>query len=191
MPETFSQPQTTSLDEQFLNEQIPVGLPWRIMIFAAVVFGFSLFAYFGLNVGYRAYLESVGEDLDAQTAVLTGQISAEEQESLIGFYSQLVNLKGILASHYFHSNIFGFLEENTLSNIFYTEATLTATDNSLALKGEAESLDALVEQMAVFDGASELNRVVLNQTAFEREGTTFVLTLGFRPEFFLRPVEQL
>lgn len=188
MPDTFQQPQSaTSLDEQFVSEQIPIGLPWRIMLFAVVILGLSIFVYFGLRFGYRSYLISQKEQLEQKTTTLANQVSAEEQEKLIGFYSQLTNLKKVLDTHSFNSNVFGFLEKNTLPTIFFDEVNFIASDNSLTLKGQAASLRNLVNQMAVFDGASELTRVVLNQTSFDKGNTVFALTINFKQEFFSKP----
>lgn len=188
MPDTFQQSQSAvSLDEQFVNEQIPVGLPWRIMLFAIVIFGLSIFVYFGLHFGYRSYLTSQKEQLEQKTAALANQVSAAEQEKLINFYSQLTNLKNVLATHLFNTNIFDFLEKNTLPSIFFDEANFTASDNSLSLKGQAPSLRNLVNQMAVFDGAPELSKVVLNQTSFDKGSTVFAITINFKSDFFSKP----
>ena len=185
MPENF--PSNNNISEQFINEQIPVGLPWRLLIFSAFLLGFSIFIYFGLRLGYESYLDTQAKGLDKKFAQLASQVSQQDQKHFINFYSQLVNLKKVLENHQFSSNVFGFLEKNTIPTVFYYEADFIVEENILKLKGQADSAETLAQQLNVFDKTEELESAVLDQMTFERGPVGFNLTLTFNKEFFNSP----
>ncbi len=184
MPETSPQ---LKLKEQFVIETIPVGFPWRLFIFAFTLFIFSLFVFFGLRFGYSAYVNSQASALDKKIEDLAEQVSEEEQESFINFYSQLVNLKKILDRHEFTANIFEFLEKNTLGEVYYTDANFSSAEDALNLKGIAARSEVLVGQLQIFDEQTEVDRIQLNQMNTDRGGVSFGLTIFFNSDFFKKP----
>lgn len=185
MPENIAG--TNNLREQFVREQIPVGLPWHMLIFMVFLLGFSIFIYFGLRTGYESYLNSREASLDKKIEALTKQVSKEEQKNFIGFYSQLVNLKKVLQTHGFAGNIYSFLERNTMPLVYYYEANFLREEGTLELKGRANSLETLVNQLSVYDKANELEKVVLNQMSFEGTEVGFEVVLTFKKDFFELP----
>jgi hypothetical protein len=185
MPETPPQPK---LREQFVSDTIPVGFPWRLFIFSLTLFVFSLFIFFGLKFGYAAYINQRAEDLDRKIEDLARQVSQEDQQSFIRFYSQLLNLEKVLNRHGFAANVFSFLEKNTLSEVYYNEAEFSSFDSSLNLTGIAASSEVLVGQLSLFDNREEVSRVNLNQMSTGRTGDiAFGVTIFFKEEFFQKP----
>ena len=185
MPEPL--PVNSNLREQFVTEQIPVGLPWRLLTFSVIVFGFSLFIYFGLKFGYETYLNARAEQLDKNIEDLASRVSKEEQQNFINFYSQLVNLEKALDRHKFSSNVYSFLERNTLPLVYYYEGDFLVNGGTLGLRGRADSLEALVQQLSVFDKSSELEKTVLDQMSFEGNDVNFGITLTFKSDFLNLP----
>lgn len=185
MPDTKTQVQ---LDEQFMPEVIPVGLPWRLLVFTIIILAFSITIYFGLRFGYESYLTQQADSVDKQISQLTSQVNQQDQQNFINFYSQLINLKTVLAEHGFSGNVFSFLERDTTGSVYYTGADYSLADNSLSLIGVAASLDALVQQMNVFDKAPELASVTLDQAnASSKGGINFNISLIFNSNFFNQP----
>ncbi len=184
MPET----KPVGTQEQFVTEPMSVGLPWRLLVFSIVLFGLSIFIYVGLNVGYKSYLDSKSESLDQELAGLSNSVSEEDQQQFIVFYSQLTNLKKILAEHAFSGNAFSFLEANTLPQVSYTEAEYNSTASQIALTGEASSLQMLAAQLAQFNKASGVQRTSLSSLSFSPRGTvSFSIDVVFVPGFFSKP----
>lgn len=185
MPEPGTQ---ARLEEEFVTEVIPVGLPWRLLIFSVIIFGFAVSIYFGLRFGYGTYLSSKARELDKKIEALGAQVKQEDQQNFINFYSQLINLKKVLDRHIFASNVFGFLERNTLAAVYYTEADFSADGKSLGLVGRADSAETLVQQLSVFDQSPDLEGVILEQMTFgEKGGTVFSIKLVFGESFFKTP----
>lgn len=168
---------------QFSYESIEIGLPWKILLFSVIVFSFTVFAYFGLSAGYESYLDSRVKSLDEKIDALAEQVGQEDQQKLVSFYSQLVNLREVLSEHKFSVQTFKLLEKYTLPSVFFKKADFEADTWKMRLEGEADTLDSLIEQMSIFDSAKELeSKSVLEQIGFENQRrVSFVLVVYFKP----------
>lgn len=172
-----------SVTEQFLGPQkLPVGWPWKIFVFSIILFGLVLFIYLGIIWGYQPYLKAQEQSLDKKINEIGGQISQQDRENFINFYSQLINLQGLLNRHIKGSNIYNFLEKNTEQGVYYEGANLSATEHNISLTGVARSYDNLVKQLAAFEQAPEISRVMLQDSQASDKGIRFSLQLIFKPE---------
>ena len=77
----------TSLQDQFVEESIPVGLPWRLLISGAVILGLTILIAFGLRYGYKPYLTEQVTAVDAQFSSLTKNLSEQDQKRVVTMYS--------------------------------------------------------------------------------------------------------
>lgn len=100
------------------------GWSGQLLIFSSTVLFISVFIYFGLTFGYQTYLKSQVQKIKDQVQAFSQQIPADEQAKIASFYSQLTNLKSLLANHVFSSQIFGWLEKNTQANIYWNRFSL-------------------------------------------------------------------
>ncbi|MDP3975143.1 MAG: hypothetical protein Q8P88_02575 [Candidatus Jorgensenbacteria bacterium] len=178
---------TNTVAEQFVAERLPVGWPWRLLVFAIALFAFSLLVYFGVKIGYTKYLEDRIVGVDAALLALSGEVTSEEQEQFVNFYSQIVNLKTVLDKHPYGGNIFTFLERFTLPEVQFVEAELDADDRVLTLRGNGPSIDIVGQQLAALESASGVARVLLRDVNVAGR-VTFSLTIFFSDSFFERPL---
>lgn len=182
-----SAPENT-VSDQFVSERLPVGWPWRLLVFSIALFAFSILVYFGVRLGYSAYLEDRIADVDAALVALSGTVTATEQEQFIGFYSQIVNLKSVLDRHAYGGNVFTFLEKYTLPEVQFTEADLNAEELTLSLRGNAPSVQVTGAQLAALESAPGVAGVLLRDVnALGR--ATFSFTIMFTDTFFDRPLQ--
>lgn len=172
--------------EQFAAAQAPIGLPWRITVFAVVLFAFSLFTYVGLRFGYRAYLTTQEQNLDAELQTLAQQVSTNEQEQFVVLYSQIVNLKSVLDKHTFTANIFPFLERNTVDGINFSSAEFSAKTMMVKLNGATPVFETLAGQMAVLENTPEALSVSLEKVNISSGNVTFTIGITFKPDTFVR-----
>ncbi len=164
---------------------IPVGFPWKILVFSAVVFAFALFVFFGLKFGYSAYLNSRSETLDKRIDQLAAVVSQEDQQEFISFYSQLVNLKEVLTKHAAASRTLELLEKNTIPSVYYASAKILPKERKFEVSGRAASLDSFVEQMYVLDNSPDFReRVTVTQMGFDQGRVVFNAVLFPREEVF-------
>lgn len=158
--------------------------PWKIFIFTIIIFGTVLGSYFGLILGYRPYLDSriaaVQGDIDA----LSASVSLEDQQKFLKFYSQIVNLRGLLASHIAVDNFLAFLEKNTNKRVNYEIAALDIKHRELTLEGVTDSFATLSEQLVAIGQAPEVASYTLNQSQLTAGKTRFRSVLTLKPEVF-------
>lgn len=160
----------------------------QLLLLAASLLAISLILYFGLSYGYERYLNGQKDALDAQIQDFSKKISQEDQSKLIGFYSQLANIKTLVAKHPSTAKVFDWLEKNTQTNTYFTKFTFNVSTNQLILLGNSKSPDDIAEQAAIFESQPEVLRLNLNNVASAvGGGWQFNITI-FLDSKFLLPV---
>ncbi len=178
----------TALADQFVVDAPNAGLPWRLMVFSIVLFVFSLFIFAGIKFGYTSYLNTRQNNLKTETQALAKKINPDDQIKYVNVYSQTLNLKKVLDRHIFSANLFNFLQNKTAINVYYTNATFSAEEGHVTVRGIAATSEALVQQLSVFDAAGELKSAVLTQMRFVEGGkVSFEVEFVFRDNFFQFP----
>ncbi len=168
---------------EFVAERLPVGWPWRLLVFSIIIFLLVLFVYFGIRFGYTAYLEGSSAEIDHSLDALGSEVNAADQERFVSFYSQIVNLKSVLDLHFLSGNTLSFLERNVIDGVVFTGARFKATERTLVLEGSTGTFDMLAQQMGVFEKSRDVEKVFLEDTSISAGGITFKLSVYFRDEF--------
>ncbi|MEK7195196.1 MAG: hypothetical protein AAB655_00710 [Patescibacteria group bacterium] len=163
------------------------GWSGRLLMFSGLIFFLSLFIYLGLVFGYKTYLNSEVRKLDDQVQKFSQQIPLEEQVKIINFYSQLVNIKSLLAKHVYGSSIFSWLEKNTQFNVYYRDFGLDTSASSLHLSGSAKTMDDVIQQIAIFQSRPEIGKVSVSSVSFSEGAWIFDVSIIFDPDFFHNP----
>ncbi|MEK7089553.1 MAG: hypothetical protein AAB920_01915 [Patescibacteria group bacterium] len=175
------------MGNQFATETPVAGLPWRLMIFAILLFAFSIFVYFGIRFGYESYLMARKDKLATDTQSLAKQISSDDQNQFVNFYSQIFNMKKVLANHKFSANVFNFFENKAVSGVYFTNAIYNAQNLRLDIDGVALSNATLVQQLSVLDSSPEVSEAILTQMKYDEVGRViFGIKLKFKDTFFGR-----
>jgi hypothetical protein len=168
-----------------LFDSASVGFPWKMLMFSAVLFGFFLLSYLGMKFGYETYLNGQVVAIGKQVTALENQVGQTEQKGFVEFYSQLSNLETVLNRHKFGGNIFSFLEANTLPSVYYTSATFSAGENSVAISGVATTIEDLVQQLSILQSAPNVDRAVLSKMGFTQDKkVNFDVVIGLNDSFF-------
>jgi len=167
--------------EELVVEQMPIGWPWRLLVFTAVVFALSIFVYFGLRFGYGTYLDNASKNLDKNIKALSEKVPPADREEFIKFYSQIVNLKAALDDHPYGSNVFKFLEKNTIGTIYFTSAEMSINDLNLRLNGFGKDLESVAQQLALFEKSPEIERALLDQVNIK--DMSFSFSIYFKEAF--------
>lgn len=164
---------------------------WAVgaLMFSGGMLFLALVIYFGLTMGYQPYLQNQLNAAEAQVSALNNSISAGDQTQLINFYSQIANLRTLLANHTFPSQFFSWLETNTEANVYYQSLTLTSQDN-VTLIGVAATEADVNQQVAVLENSPEVSSVTVSSVVAPQPGGavtgwTFTMTLVMNPSVFL------
>lgn len=155
------------LPEQIIDKlsREPAQTPgWssNLLMFSGTIFLIGMAVYIGVVFGYKPYLQKQVANLDNQIRTFSQQISPDEQNKLVSFYSQVVNLQGILGRHVVSSQMFEWLEKNTEGNIYYTKLNLLTPSSQLNLTGVSKTADDFSKQMIIFQNDPSVKRIAIN-----------------------------
>ncbi len=170
--------------EQFAPMPAAAGLPWRLMLSTLFLLLFAVFVYIGLKFGYNAYVDNQLADTEQGMDELASKVTESQQEELLIFYSQLVNLENVLQGRQFSRNIFTFLEQNTLPLVYYAEAKYDAPSGEVSLTGTAATMEAFVEQTSLFQQSSDVARVSVEDVNLSGGSVTFNVRVALKGTFF-------
>lgn len=175
----------SALEEELRRpESLPVGWPWRLLLFMAVVFGTAAAVYLGMTMGYKPYLNSQIRTLDQKIGQLGQSIDEQQQKNLISFYSQLVNISNLLQSRSQSSKFFDFLEKNTSGRVYYNSVDLSLVEKNAKLNGIASNYSVLAEQIELFRRAPETAKISLESSLVNDFGVNFAINLSLKGEMF-------
>lgn len=160
------------------------GWAWQFLTFSSTIFFVLLLIWGAIRFGYRPILESESKKLDAQFVSLGQQVSPEEREKLVGFYSQLLNINYLLSSHTVASQIFGWLEKSTQVNVYYDRFELNAKNSELKLGGISKTAEDANQQFIIFSGKPEVKRLTINSLSSANNLWRFDLSLVFNEGYF-------
>jgi len=156
-----------------------------LLMFSGALLVIALVVYFGLILGYQPYLNAQDKNLNDQIQKFSQQIPASDQEKLIVFYSQLVNLKKLLQQHIFTSPLFEWLEKNTLPTIYYTKFSLDTNNHRLNLSGSAKTVEDFAKQVLFFNNQPEVQSISFNNiTSGQNKIWQFDLIVTFKESIF-------
>lgn len=173
---------TETANDRFLKDHVSVGWPWRMFILFTLLFACSVIAYLGLLFGYEPYVASQIIKTENELTSLSAQISPDKQNNFVEFYSQISNLKGMLATHVISSKLLPLIEAATDQKVVYTSTNLTILDRTLKIQGYASSYEVLAGQLALYENAPWVERVVLDDSSTAGKTVKFTLRITFKNE---------
>jgi CBS domain-containing protein len=171
-----------------IQQPSEAGFPWRILVASIIIFGITVLLYLGMTFGYAPYLNSQIASVNSQFSKLTQSLDEQQQQDLIGFYSQLYNIKTLSAIHLYPSRFFDFLEKNTYSNVRISSAQVGASNGEIKLEGIASDYDVLTNQISAFKFADGVSDVMLEsskaRSLTDGGGISFAVRINFTGGFF-------
>jgi len=166
------------------REILPSGTPLKFLTFSFFLFLASVLAYIGLSAGYRTFLNNEISKLEESIDELRFQISVDQQENLVKFFSQVSNVEDLLDNHVATSNVFPILEDNTHSKVAYEGVNVFVDDKRVLIDGVAETFDALVSQLTIYESVPEIERVILRSSTRTGSIINFKVELTMDAEVF-------
>lgn len=174
------------LSEQLKRpDKTPIGWPWQLFTFGMIALSLSLFVFLGMKFGYLPYLNAQIKNREAELKTLEKSITEEQKQTLISFYSQLINSDTLLKSHKFGSKFFDALEKNTHERVYFADLTLMGEEKIAKLNGIAPSFEIVSEQLDLFKKTSGVDKVSLESAQVrDKEGIYFSITLNLNDLIF-------
>ncbi len=173
---------TRSANEEFFKEHLKVGWPWHMFLFTLVVLLSVILTYFGLSFGYKPFLLRSITDTESKLIGLTLDVERESQDNFVTFYSQITNVKTLLAKHVITSKLLPLLENETHQKVVYTSANLILSEKILRIEGFAQSYEVLSAQLVLYEGASWVEKVILDNSSLGDQSVKFSVRLKLKNE---------
>ncbi len=152
-----------------LSREPPKTPGWSsgLLLFCGAILFITLAIYVGLVFGYEPYLNGKVDGLNAQINTVAKSISADDEARLITFYSEITNLKNVLANHVALSRFFSWLEKNTEANIYFSRLSFSSqgSGNQVTLSGSAPSEADINQQTAIFESSPQVRSVNISSVS--------------------------
>ena len=194
-----SVPRKVTLKTNLIKEDITTYVNWKkniIFVLTGLIFVVFVIGGFYVQLIYEEYkfdMESKG--LDSEIEILNVKINdIEKQNEEIGeFQKKLSITSGLLDNHVYWTNFFKFLEENTLSNSYYTSSIsgdVVGVFNFEVITEDYKSIDDQLRVLAGNEYVLEANTSsgAINEEGEKseklRDGVSYSLELKLSPDIF-------
>lgn len=124
---------------------------------------------------------------EIETAMLSvGTQEQKEQESEVLLYKKKISdFADLIKNHQFISNIFVFLENETVANVWFKQFSLGGKSDQIQLTGEAEDMDAFSRQTNIFENNEYVTKLdSLSSSLGTTGGVDFNLSVSVDPKIY-------
>lgn len=170
------------LEELLSSEIIEGGWPWKLFLTALTMSAAVILSYIGIVLGYTPYLGSQIRSVNKQMSDLERSLPIEEQQQFLKFYSQIVNMKGLLDTHTSAEKFLAFLEKNTNRRTTYENLRFDVARRELFIDGVTDSYTTLGQTLQAFEVASEVEKYAVSQARAIEGRIRFRLTATMKPQ---------
>ena len=105
--------------------------------------------------------EDIKKEIAALQTVGTDQQKEYEKE-VISYQGKINDFSNLLKNHEFASNVFAFIQTQTMPNVWFSQFNLDEKNNGVQLSGEADDIDALSRQVATFEKNKYVENIALS-----------------------------
>ena len=93
-------------------------------------------------------------DINKETQLLL-TVGTDEQKSqeaeVVTYKSKIEDFSSLLKNHEFASNVFAFMEAQTMPNAWFSQFGLDSSSSTVQLAGESDDIDSVSRQVAIFE----------------------------------------
>lgn len=150
-----------------------------ISILVAVIFCYIIFI---VKINMQ---RSQIADLDLKMATVGTDQQKEQEKKVLAYQKKLNDFTYLFKSYGFASNVFAFMEKETLPNVWFKRFDLNARNNEASLSGEADDMSVFSRQLAGFEKNKYVKKVnLLSSNLEESTKVEFTLSLTLDPSIF-------
>ena len=188
-----------TLKTNLIKEDVTTYINWKkniIFILFGLVFVVLVIGGFYAQLIYKEYASGLeGKDLDREIKVLNVKIDKleEQNQEIIEFQEKLNIAADLLDSHIHWTNFFKFLEENTLSNTYYTSSVSGDIAGTFNFEAVAKNYSDIDNQLRILRADKHVLKAntlsgSMNEEGEEDEkiksGVKYSLELELSPDIF-------
>ncbi|MSU54424.1 MAG: hypothetical protein EXS48_01100 [Candidatus Staskawiczbacteria bacterium] len=149
-------------------------------LLATVVICYVIFSY---------KITAMNQDISSLDEKMLVYASTEQktaEKEVLSYKKMVDDFIDIINNHRISSNVFTFIEQKTLPNVWYVSFSVSETKKEINLLGEAQNMEALSNQIKIFETSKDYvnNITVLNSQITPQKRIRFTLSLSLKPEIF-------
>ena len=192
-------PPKITLKTNLIKEDVTTYVNWKkniILLLFGLVFVVLIIGGFYAQLIYKEYTSGLeGKDLDNEIKVLNVKIDKleEQNQEIIEFQKKLNIAADLLDNHIYWTNFFKFLEENTLSNTYYTSSVSGDIAGTFNFEAVAKNYSDIDNQLRILRADKHVLKAntlsgSMNEEGEEDEkiksGVKYSLELELSPDIF-------
>ena len=108
------------------------------------------------------------------------------EQHVLNYKKQIDDFTDILNNHTLSLNIFNFIQDNTLSNVWFSNLSVSEVKNEINLQGHTQTMETLSNQISTFEKNKDYIKsvgVVNSQTGKDGK-IAFILKFEVYPKIF-------
>lgn len=151
---------------------------WALL--AAIVICYVIFTY-NVSVVNRKM-----DQLEQKMLVYASAEQKASEDQVLSYKKRVDDFTVLINNHRISSNVFSFIEQKTLPNVWYVSFNVSETKKEINLLGEAQNMEALSNQLKIFEGSKEyVSHIGVISSRLTPQGKVrFTLSLSLKPEIF-------
>lgn len=158
------------------------GWSGKLLMFSLTALFAAVLSLAGLTYGYKPRLERQINELQRESQKFSQEIPVATREEIVGFYSQIANIKTLLGGHVTASKILDFLEAKTLPALYYDKFILNVATRELQIAGKARSVQDVGNQIRIFQNEPLVHKATVRGVTTAAAGVwSFDSTLTLDP----------
>lgn len=152
---------------------------FAISLLIATVLCYALFLV--KNSMQRQEIEEVSAKLEA----VGTQDQKDQEAEVIKYQKKIKDFTELFLNHEFASNVFAFIQKQTMSNVWFKQFSLDRKNRKVQLSGESDSMESLSRQIKIFEKSEYVASLSgLSSTLGDLAKTQFNFSLQLKPEIF-------
>jgi hypothetical protein len=159
---------------------------WMDVIFYLVISLLiaSIFCYVIFLVKNNFQKEDIKKEIAALQTVGTEQQKEHEKE-VVDYRKKINDFSALFKNHQFASNVFAFMQAQTMPNVWFKQFGLDEKNNGLQLSGESDDMGAFSRQVASFEKNKYIKSIgTLNSSQGQSTRINFNISLVLDQSIF-------
>jgi len=156
-----------------------------LFYFACIILAVSVLSYLVFN--FKVQLQQKQIQTAENMSIALGTVDNRAySKKFLNYKKQIDDFTAIISDHKITSNVFNFIEKNTLPDIWFSSFNMQESSGELKLSGEVSDLGQLSQQIAVFEKSTNYVSTVSVVDSQENNNgrVSFALDLVLKPEIF-------
>lgn len=156
-----------------------------LFYFALILLSASVVSFVIFN--FKAGLQyKIMDEVEKKSLSLGAGERQAYNKKILDYKEKIDDFATIIDNHKITSSIFRFIEENTISNVWFSSFNMQKSADEIRLSGESENIEALSQQVKIFEGKKNFVRgiSVLSSQANSVGRVSFVLNILLDSQIF-------